>query len=49
VALFFCGELDLRNRWGVIVGLGSWFCSAWLIMLMRRARTASPEAKISAK
>jgi len=28
VTLFFCGELDLRNRWGVIVGLGSWFCAA---------------------
>jgi drug/metabolite transporter (DMT)-like permease len=44
VALFFCDELDLKNRWGLLAGLGSGFCSAWLIMLMRRARTASPEA-----
>ena len=44
VALFFCDELDVKNRWGLLAGLGSGFCSAWLIMLMRRARTASPEA-----
>ncbi|MBV9999560.1 MAG: DMT family transporter [Verrucomicrobia bacterium] len=44
VALFFCNELDLQSRWGVLAGLGSGFCSAWLIMLMRRARTACPEA-----
>jgi drug/metabolite transporter (DMT)-like permease len=44
VALFFCDELDLKNHWGLLAGLGSGFCSAWLIMLMRRARTASPEA-----
>ncbi|MBV9998493.1 MAG: EamA family transporter [Verrucomicrobia bacterium] len=44
VALFFCDELDLNSRWGLLAGLGSGFCSAWLIMLMRRARTASPEA-----
>jgi len=44
VALFFCDELDLKNRWGLLAGLGSGFCSAWLIMLMRRARRASPEA-----
>jgi drug/metabolite transporter (DMT)-like permease len=44
VALFFCDELDLKSRWGLLAGLGSGYCSAWLIMLMRRARTASPEA-----
>jgi len=44
VTLFFCNERDLENRWGFLAGLGSGFYSAWLIMLMRRARTASPEA-----
>jgi drug/metabolite transporter (DMT)-like permease len=44
VALFFCDQLDLKSRWGLLAGLGSGFCSAWLIMLMRRARNASPEA-----
>jgi drug/metabolite transporter (DMT)-like permease len=44
VALFFCDQLDLQRTWGVIAGLGSGFCSAWLIMLMRRQRSASPEA-----
>jgi drug/metabolite transporter (DMT)-like permease len=44
VALFFCGQLDFERTWGVIAGLASGFCSAWLIMLMRRERGASPEA-----
>jgi len=44
VALFFCDQLDFERRWGVIAGLASGFCSAWLIMLMRRQRGASPEA-----
>ena len=44
VALFFCDQLDLQRTWGVIAGLGSGFCSAWLIMLMRQQRNASPEA-----
>jgi drug/metabolite transporter (DMT)-like permease len=44
VALFFCDQLDLERTWGVIAGLGSGFCSAWLIMLMRRQRNASPDA-----
>jgi drug/metabolite transporter (DMT)-like permease len=44
VALFFCDQLDLQSIYGMIAGLGSGFCSAWLIMLMRRQRSASPEA-----
>jgi drug/metabolite transporter (DMT)-like permease len=44
VALFFCDQLDLQSIYGVIAGLGSGFSSAWLIMLMRRQRHASPEA-----
>jgi drug/metabolite transporter (DMT)-like permease len=33
VALFFCDQLDLGRTWGVIAGLASGFCSAWLITI----------------
>src|SRR6516165_1627284 len=47
VALFFCDELDLKSRWGLLAGLGSGFCSAWLIMLLGLMFNAQMETSLA--
>jgi len=46
IALFFCDGLSLAGTWGVIAALASGASYAWLTMLMRRERSASPEAAV---
>jgi drug/metabolite transporter (DMT)-like permease len=46
IALFFCDGLSLAGTWGVIAALASGFSYAWLTMLMRREKSASPEATV---
>ena len=46
IALFFCDGLSLAGVWGVVAALASGFSYAWLTMLMRREKSASPEAAV---
>jgi drug/metabolite transporter (DMT)-like permease len=46
IALFFCDRLSLEGTWGVIAALASGFSYAWLTVLMRREKSASPEATV---
>jgi drug/metabolite transporter (DMT)-like permease len=46
IALFFCDGLSLAGTWGVIAALASGASYAWLTMLMRREKSASPEAAV---
>jgi drug/metabolite transporter (DMT)-like permease len=46
IALFFCDGLSLAGTWGVIAALASGASYAWLTMLMRREKSASPEATV---
>jgi drug/metabolite transporter (DMT)-like permease len=46
VALFFLDQLSLRGFSGIIAALGSGFSFAWLAILMRHQRAASPEAVV---
>jgi drug/metabolite transporter (DMT)-like permease len=46
IALFFCDGLSLAGTWGVIAALTSGASYAWLTMLMRREKSASPEATV---
>jgi drug/metabolite transporter (DMT)-like permease len=46
IALFFCDGLSLAGTWGVIAALTSGVSYAWLTMLMRREKSASPEAAV---
>lgn len=46
IALFFCDRLSLEGTWGVIAALASGISYAWLTVLMRREKSASPEATV---
>jgi len=46
IALFFCDGLSLAGVWGVIAALTSGASYAWLTMLMRREKSASPETTV---
>jgi drug/metabolite transporter (DMT)-like permease len=46
IALFFCDRLSLEGTWGVIAALASGISYAWLTVLMRREKSASPEAAV---
>ena len=46
IALFFCDGLSLAGVWGVVAALASGVSYAWLTMLMRREKSASPEAAV---
>ena len=46
IALFFCDGLSFAGIWGVIAALASGVSYAWLTMLMRREKSASPEATV---
>lgn len=46
IALFFCDGLSLAGTWGVIAALASGASYGWLTMLMRREKSASPEAAV---
>jgi drug/metabolite transporter (DMT)-like permease len=46
IALFFCDGLSLAGTWGVIAALVSGASYGWLTMLMRREKSASPEAAV---
>jgi drug/metabolite transporter (DMT)-like permease len=46
IALFFCDGLSLAGIWGVIAALASGASYAWLTMLMRREKRASPETTV---
>lgn len=46
IALFFCDRLSLEGTWGVIAALASGFSYAWLTVLMRREKSASPETTV---
>jgi drug/metabolite transporter (DMT)-like permease len=46
IALFFCDRLSFAGIWGVIAALASGFSYAWLTMLLRREKSASPEAAV---
>jgi len=46
IALFFCDRLSLAGMWGVIAALASGFSYSWLTVLMRREKSASPEAAV---
>jgi drug/metabolite transporter (DMT)-like permease len=46
IALFFCDRLSLEGTWGVIAALASGVSYAWLTVLMRREKSASPEAAV---
>jgi drug/metabolite transporter (DMT)-like permease len=46
VALFFLDQLSLQGLSGIVAALGSGFSYAWLAILMRHQRAASPEAVV---
>lgn len=46
VALFFLDQLSLQGLSGIVAALGSGFSFAWLTILMRHQRAASPEAVV---
>ena len=46
IALFFCDRLSFAGIWGVMAALVSGFSYAWLTMLLRRQKSASPEAAV---
>ena len=46
IALFFCDRLSWEGTWGVVAALASGFSYAWLTVLMRREKSASPEAAV---